>query len=79
MHIELILSESEKKAFLAGFSAGFSVSFDGWNGQVFKEFDRPFEESENYIKDVEKALKDYEEKVREQGKLFSFVIPFEQG
>jgi hypothetical protein len=79
MTIELVLSESEKKAFLAGFSAGFSASFDGWNGEVFKEFNRPFIESENYEKNVKQALKDYEEKVREQGKLFSFVIPFERG
>lgn len=39
-----------------GFKAGFAASFDGWNGQVFKEFNRSFLESEIFCAKMEEAL-----------------------
>lgn len=64
-----IMTKEEKKAFRLGFAAGFSISFDGWNGQVFKEFDRPYTESDEFVKALNKFTKDYEVLKHEQNKL----------
>lgn len=72
--IELQILAGEKKAFEAGFRAGFSISFDGWNGQVFDEFNRPLDESTEFMDKLNKLLEDYNAQVREQSNLLSFVM-----
>jgi hypothetical protein len=69
------MTKEEKKAFRLGFAAGFSISFDGWNGQVFKEFNRPFTESDEFVKALNKFTKDYEVLKHEQAKLFNCSHP----
>lgn len=74
MNTELQLSANEKKAFEAGFHAGFSISFDGWHGQIFREFNRPFHESEEFNKNLSIFLTNYEEQVHEQSRLLPFEV-----
>lgn len=74
IQVDLQISEHEKKAFEAGFRAGFSISFDGWNGQVFNEFNRPLEESKEFMNLLNKLRAHFEEQVREQSNLLSFTV-----
>lgn len=68
------MTMDEKKAFAAGFRAGFSISFDGWNGQVFDEFNRPLDESTEFMDKLNKLLEDYNAQVCEQSNLLPFSV-----
>jgi hypothetical protein len=59
----------EATAFCNGFAQGFLVSFDGWNGQTFKEFDRQVVESEIFMERMKQGYINYMENVKEMRKL----------
>lgn len=61
----MALSSRELKIFNDAFKLGFSKSFEGWNGQTFKETDDVLYSLSSYTNTVEKERKQYERELEE--------------
>lgn len=48
--------DMEATAFCNGFTQGFLSSFQGFNGEIFKEAQRPVMDSENFRKNMAEAF-----------------------
>ncbi len=72
------MTPKEIRIFKTAFKLGFSKSFDGWNGETFKQFDNTLYEDGNMFQTVlEQELKNYEREQTELARTFTIPNPID--
>ena len=69
------LTKRERQIFEVAFKLGFNISFDGWNGSSFRDFNRRLEESDIFINTMQKEIERYEFEHSERSKAFASYAP----
>lgn len=54
--VGIVITERDFNLLCQGFIMGFEISFEGWNGETFKEFQRPILESPIFRAKMEEAI-----------------------
>lgn len=65
--VGMIITERDFNLLCQGFIMGFEASFDGWNGESFKAFNRPLIESDIFRAKMEEAIMSFILTGRTQG------------